>query len=83
MTDLTQARIDLVMLELQRRRMAGEIGADEPVGPEAMARISGDLGIPVSESTFRAVCRAACRKLHAHPEAPSLLAALRALRSCQ
>ena len=60
MTELTAAKIRLVMLAIRAQRLTGNLGETEPVSTERMARISEELGCPVAEITFR---RAAARQL--------------------
>jgi hypothetical protein len=55
LSDATAEKIRLVMLALRLKRMRGEIGEDEPVSTEKMARLAAELGVPLSERTFRRV----------------------------
>lgn len=55
LTDATAEKIRLVMLHLWMQRATGELPADREVSAEHMARVSEQLGYPVSERTFRRV----------------------------
>lgn len=55
LTEVTAEKIRLVMLHLWMQRRTGELPADREVSAEHMARVSVQLGFPVSERTFRRV----------------------------
>lgn len=55
MTEATAIKLKLTCLAIEAMRLRGEIGEDEPVSPERMARISEEIGHPVSEATFKRI----------------------------
>ena len=57
MTPLTAEKVRLTMLAIEALRVTGKIDPTEPVSTGRMARISDDLGCPVSEKTFRIAVR--------------------------
>lgn len=63
MTSSTSDKISLVMLALRERRLRGEIAADAAISTKQMARISDEIGAPVSEATFRRIEHVAILKL--------------------
>lgn len=79
MTPATARKVDLVLGELRARQERGEITEGfwgVPVSTETMARISEEIGEPVSEKTFRNIETRARRKLQAHPLARVILNSL-------
>lgn len=58
LSDLTAEKIRLTMLHLWMQRQKGEIPVDREISAEHMARVSAQLGVPVSERTFRRVTSA-------------------------
>lgn len=63
MSPSTSDKIALVMRELHAKREAGEISGE--VSTRTMARISREIGTPVSEVTFRRLEKTAMAKLAA------------------
>jgi hypothetical protein len=55
MTELTKAKLELACLAIEALRLRGEIGMDEWVSPERIARISEQAGHPVDERTVRRI----------------------------
>ena len=62
-SDLTAAKIDLLMLELRRRRIAGQIPLGQPITPDTMAAISREIQAPVSATTLRRIEQITLAKL--------------------
>jgi hypothetical protein len=81
MNAATSRKVDLVMRELRARKQRGEIAEEAKVSTEQMARVSVEIGQPVSAITFRRIERAAIAKLtlavfyalETHPELPELI----------
>lgn len=78
MTPLTAEKIRLTMLAIEALRLTGEIDHAEMVSTARMARISEELGCPVSEKTFRTAvadhvtrARLALNALNASPNSNS------------
>ena len=55
MTELTREKVSLTMLAIRALRLTGKLDPNAPVSTERMARISAEIGCPVSEKTFRTV----------------------------
>jgi hypothetical protein len=53
MTELTAIKVRLVMLAIAERRLRGEIPESHTVSTAQCETISRELGLPVSEATFR------------------------------
>lgn len=73
LSEATDLKVRLVMLAIREKRLRGEIGDDEAVSTETMAKISDQIGFPVSERTFRRVEQIAIARLRATHASPKSL----------
>lgn len=71
MTSSTSDKIALVMLALRERRLRGEIPEGSSISTKQMARISDEIGTPVSEATFRRIETLALMKLRLALNSPT------------
>lgn len=66
MTEITAAKLKLVCLAIEAKRLRGELAMDEMLPPEALARISQETGHPVSLATFKRIDELGKLALRAH-----------------
>lgn len=55
MSELTDEKLKLVVLAATAMRLTGKIPHDATLSPKRLARISQEIGCPVSEATIRRV----------------------------
>jgi len=67
MTPTDRVKIDLLMLAITERRLRGQLGADAPLTPAHMERISIEIGVPVSRQKIARVISQALQKIRLSP----------------
>jgi hypothetical protein len=67
MTSTDHAKLDLLMLAINERRLRGELAANAPLTPLAMERISIEIGVPVSRQKIARIISTAITKIRLHP----------------
>lgn len=67
MTSTDRDKIDLLMLAITERRLRGQLGADAPLTPAHMERISIEIGVPVSRQKIARIISTAITKIRLHP----------------
>jgi hypothetical protein len=62
LTESTAEKVSLVLAVIRWNQLKGNIPADRPVSTAAMAEVAKEIGLPVSEQTFRRVAQIALAK---------------------
>ena len=70
--ELRAAKVRLVMLELQRRRLLGEIPQHADVCPGQMALVAQELGVSMDRTTLSRLVLRTLKKLRLTPEIQAL-----------
>jgi len=62
LSESTALKVQLVLSVIRWNQLKGNIPADRPISTAAMAEVAKEIGVPVSEQTFRRVSQIALAK---------------------